>query len=285
MGGRFSKRIDDLSETDEDVPMAIDLNEINFRVAFQSLSFDTIIEFTGLELQTDDEAAKIVLECKKRTWRNNELSSTFQAYFDISSKLLKSLSPPNQLLSNTNVKEQEEGGQQLKGPLNVFIKEYQSLEKRLLTRNTKINPNRKFYLFLKLVAMIFSMVPYLGPITLTSINGGKPHPAVAAAIVSSAFVACGGIGKWGLSVCNREMKALKVQKEVIGLMLMSIAFQKKDLKSIRGHLKNGLSMQDDVVINTICMLEERLKNERKIILQKLSEYESSAEDNTSEERV
>lgn len=259
-----------------EINFEVDLNEINFRVAFESLTFDDLTEFTGLPLETDDEAAKIVIECKKRTWRNRKLSRTFQAYFDITSELLKSLSPPsNQLLLSTT--HESEGEEEESKQLKDFIDDYRSLEQRLLTQNTRIRPMKRIYEVLQFVAVFFRRAPYIGPVTLASIIGGKPHPAAAAVLTSVAFVACGGIGKWGLTFCKSQMKALRVQKEVIGLMLMSIAFHTKDLGSVSHQLLNkGMSMHDDNVNKTVCHLEKRLRNDRKIILQKITEYENSA---------
>lgn len=141
-----------------EINFEVDLNEINFRVAFESLTLDDLTEFTGLPLETDDEAAKIVIECKKRTWRNRKLSRTFQAYFDITSELLKSLSPPsNQLLLSTT--HESEGEEEESKQLKDFIDDYRSLEQRLLTQNTRIRPMMRMYEVLQVVAIFFVGAP------------------------------------------------------------------------------------------------------------------------------
>ena len=85
---------------------------------------------------------------------------------------------------------------------------------------------------------------------------------------------------------GEKKEALKAQEALIGLMLMSIAFQKKYLNLTLDHINRvKMSMQDDIGRRSIHDFDKRLRNERKIILQKLSEYVCYAEDNTLEELV
>lgn len=50
-----------------------------------------------------------------------------------------------------------------------------------------------------------------------------------------------------LALREREKAGLRVQKEIIGLMLPSIAILKWELKSICSHVISGMSTQNDVV--------------------------------------
>ncbi|XXG47740.1 hypothetical protein AAC387_Pa02g2333 [Persea americana] len=168
----------------EDVSIHVDLNNINFRVALQSLLFNNVIEFTCLPLETNDEAAKIVIESKKHTWRDKNLSHAFQVYFNITSEMLDSLSADTRLV--------HEGDYILMNILNDFI----SLEHKLLTHSAKIEPRMRIYEKLQVAAKTLVMVPLIGPIALTLIVGESVHPAVAAALVSLAFVTCGASGRW-----------------------------------------------------------------------------------------
>lgn len=51
-----------------------------------------------------------------------------------------------------------------------------------------------------------------------------------------------------LALREREKAGLRVQKEIIGLMLPSIAILKWELKSICSHVNSGMSTQNDVLL-------------------------------------
>lgn len=143
----------------------------------------------------------------------------------------------------------------------------------------------RFYENLQLAAKILVMLPFIGPLVLTLIMKENLHSEVAAALVMLVFVTFGVSGRWCFWFCKRREEALQVKEKVISVMLPSIVAQKAALYRITSLLDEGLSTQDDAFSIAIRDLEERLRTERKIILQEMSKCEISARDDTQEELV
>ncbi|XXG75794.1 hypothetical protein AAC387_Pa08g0294 [Persea americana] len=263
MGGNLSKRTPNQNlahgGSGEDGTFAIDLTHPNFRLAFQSLSFNTLIEFTNSPLEMDDKAANSLIDSKSRSWRDEIFSQTLKDYVKVTSEMLKSLS------SSPTTNEAEEEDHQLENLLKYFNEKCKSLEQQLQTHKSKINPKMNTYRKLQVAAKMLVMVPFIAPITGTLLVGEKLHAAAAAAVASFAFVAFGAAGRWASFFCERRKEELKVKEEVISLMLMSIAFQKNSLNGI----SDGRLVQD-----AVDEYLSQVRKERKTILQKLSEYES-----------
>ncbi|XXG80628.1 hypothetical protein AAC387_Pa09g1449 [Persea americana] len=229
-----------------DLTDEIDLTDISFKAGFQSLSLDTVMEITGLPLEKNKEAMKMMVECKKHTWKDKNLSQALQDYFTITSNLL---------LRTTKKEDQNNNG-----TLERFIQESQSLEQQLRAQYTKIGPKKRKYRILQFVASILAMMPLIGPLNLT-IFVSDGMPPLISALLSFGFLAIGGIGSSGVWFCKRKERAMGVQEEVIGLVLMSMAFRNKDLSMQKPNFRK---------------FEERQRKDRKIILQKLSELQESA---------
>ncbi|XXG75790.1 hypothetical protein AAC387_Pa08g0292 [Persea americana] len=253
-----------------DGTIANNLPHANFRSAFRSLSFNTLIEFTNSPLEMDDEDASIMIECKSPLWGDKIFSRTFLDYFSLTSKMLDSLRKNN---------EAEEEDHRMMNLLKELNERYESLEQRLMTQNSKINPMMRTYGKLQFAAQTLVMIPFIGPITWALLSEEKQHAAAAAAATSFAFVAFGVAGRWASCFCERRKEELKVKEVIIGLMLASITSQKRCLNRISDLVNGG--MQDGVVSKAIENSHVRI--ERKIILQKLSEYVTSSRGYTLEE--
>ncbi|KAJ8641457.1 hypothetical protein MRB53_018151 [Persea americana] len=267
MGGMLSTKPHDLNqELPLTAAVAADLTDISFKAGFQSLSLDTVIEITGLPLETNEEAMKMMMECKKHTWKDRNLSQALQDYFTITSNLL---------LWRTKKEEQNDNGK-MKIALEGFIQKSHSLEQQLRAHYTKIGPKKRKYRILQFVASIFAIMPIIGPLNLSLIVMGRSLGPLTSGLLSLGFVVIGGIGSTAVWFCKRKENALGVQEEVIGPVLMSMTFRNKDLNRINHLLNEGLSMQNHEFYATICNFEERLRRDRNLIQQKLSEQRESA---------
>lgn len=248
----------------EGVVIDIDLNDISVKAGYQSLPLDTAIKIT--ELYTNHGATTIMIDCKKSRWRDENLSRNFQDYFDIASNLLSTASDHNYQDDLQN-----EGNEIFKAHLEDFIRKYLSLELQLRDRHARTAPKMTRYCLLQFAASIFTAAPVIVPLTSELIVGKDTGMTATLRLVGS--VVLGAIGKCGAWLCRREREALKVQKELVGIMLMSIASRKNELNRIL-HLVVG----GDASNTTIRDLEEHMRNDRNIMLQKLCEYKDSAED-------
>ncbi|KAJ0098186.1 hypothetical protein Patl1_27625 [Pistacia atlantica] len=57
-------------------------------VEVRSLSFDSLKEVIGCLLDMNQEVAKVILECKKDKWNNQELFNLVEEYFESSIQIL-----------------------------------------------------------------------------------------------------------------------------------------------------------------------------------------------------
>lgn len=64
------------------------INTIAAGVEVRALSFDSLKEVTGCLLEMNQEVVKVILECKKDIWKNQELFELVEDYFDNSLKTL-----------------------------------------------------------------------------------------------------------------------------------------------------------------------------------------------------
>lgn len=101
-------------------------NDINLKSKlFRALSFNTAAEFTGRRLEMDDEAAKIMIQCKESSWGDNSFSPTVQDYFNITSNVSQCLSSTRKGGGGL-----EEAGGNLGTRVEDFIDRYQYLEQK-----------------------------------------------------------------------------------------------------------------------------------------------------------
>ena len=149
----------------------------------------------------------------------------------------------------------------MKIALEGFIQKSHSLEQQLRAHYTKIGPKKRKYRILQFVASIFAIMPIIGPLNLSLIVMGRSLGPLTSGLLSLGFVVIGGIGSTAVWFCKRKERAMGVQEEVIGLVLMSMAFRNKDLSMQKPNFRK---------------FEERQRKDRKIILQKLSELQESA---------
>ncbi|KAJ0097430.1 hypothetical protein Patl1_28864 [Pistacia atlantica] len=64
------------------------INTLSTGVEVRSLSFDSLKEVTGSLLDMNQEVAKVILECKKDIWNNQELFDLVEEYFESSIQIL-----------------------------------------------------------------------------------------------------------------------------------------------------------------------------------------------------
>lgn len=214
----------------EGVVIDIDLNDISLKAGYQSLPLDTAIKIT--ELHTNHVATTIMIDCKKSRWRDENLSRNFQDYFDIASNLLLTASDHNYQDDLEN-----EGNEIFKAHLEDFIRKYLSLELQLRNRHPRIDPKMTRYCLLQFAASIFTAAPVIVPLNSELIVGKDTGMTATLRLVGS--VVPGAIRKCGAWLCRREREALNVQKELVGIMLMSIASRKNELNRIL-HLVVGI---------------------------------------------
>ncbi|KAL0763745.1 hypothetical protein Bca101_079896 [Brassica carinata] len=237
-------------------------------VEVRALSFDSLKEVTECLLEMNQEVVKVILDCKKDIWKNNELFELVEDYFENSLKTLdfcaaleKGLrkARDSQLLILVALQQFEdeslvEGGngyektlEELKNfkeadsPFDEdFFKMFQSVYKhqmlmleKLQHRKNKLDKKLKsIHTWRKLSSIIF-VATFATVLICSVVAAAMAAPPVAAALAAATAIPLGSMGKWVDSLWKNYENALKGQKEVISSMQAGTFVAVKDLDNIR----------------------------------------------------
>ncbi|XP_020425125.1 UPF0496 protein At4g34320 isoform X3 [Prunus persica] len=227
------------------------INTIAAGVEVRALSFDSLKEITECLLEMNQEVVKVILECKKDIWKNQELFELVEEYFenslqtlDFCTALEKCLkrARDSQLLILVALQQFEEetemGGSRYTRTLgelknfkaigdpfteeffqifqSVYRQQIQMLEKLQLRKN-KLDKKLKYIHAWRKVSSIIFVATF------------------AAVLICSAAssIPVGSMGKWIDSLWKNYENALRGQKEVISSMQVGTYVAIKDLDNIR----------------------------------------------------
>ncbi|KAK6946210.1 Protein of unknown function DUF677 [Dillenia turbinata] len=242
------------------------INTLAVGVEVRALSFTSLKEVTECLLEMNQEVVKVILECKKDIWKNQELFELVEEYFDNSLQTLDFCAAlekclkrarDTQLLILVAIQQFEEEGvdgnrylktlkelKNFKAAADPFTEEFfeifQSvyrqqvlmLEKLQLRKNKLDKKLRCIRAWRKVSSMIFATA-FAAVLICSVVAAAMAAPPVAAALSAATSIPIGSMGKWFDSLWKNYENALKGQKEIVSSMQVGTYIVIKDLENIR----------------------------------------------------
>ncbi|CAN6544135.1 unnamed protein product [Malus baccata var. baccata] len=236
-------------------------------VEVRALSLDSLKEVTGCLLEMNQEVVKVILECKKDIWKNQELFELVDEYFENSLQTLDFCTALEKCLKGARdsqllilvalqrfEEETEMGGGQYTRTLEElknfkaigdpfteeFFQIFQSIYKlqilmleKLQMRKNKLDKKLKcINAWRKVTGMIF-VATFAAVLICSVVAAAMAAPPVAAALAAASSIPVGSMGNWIDSLWKNYENALRGQKEVISSMQVGTYVAIKDLDNIR----------------------------------------------------
>ncbi|GFY95089.1 transmembrane protein, putative [Actinidia rufa] len=236
-------------------------------VEVRAVSFDSLKEVTECLLQMNQEVVKVILECKKDIWKNQELFELVEEYFDNSLQTLDFCTALEKCLKRARdsqllilvalqLFEEEhrvEGNRYdrtleelatFKAAGDPFTEEFilifQSVYRQQMVMLDKLQNRRKkldkklksIYAWRKVSSIIFAAT-FATVLICSVVAAAMAAPPVAAALAAATSIPLGSMGKWIDSLWKNYENAVKGQKEVISSMQAGTYVAIKDLDNIR----------------------------------------------------
>ncbi|XP_068316977.1 UPF0496 protein At4g34320-like [Pyrus communis] len=236
-------------------------------VEVRALSFDSLKEVTGCLLEMNQEVVKVILECKKDIWKNQELFELVEEYFENSLQTLDFCTALEKCLKRARdsqllilvalqrfEEETEMGGGQYTRTLEElknfkaigdpfteeFFQIFQSIYKqqilmleKLQMRKNKLDKKLKcINAWKKVTGMIF-VATFAAVLICSVVAAAMAAPPVAAALSAASSIPVGSMGNWIDSLWKNYENVLRGQKEVISSMQVGTYVAIKDLDNIR----------------------------------------------------
>ncbi|XP_057782971.1 UPF0496 protein At4g34320-like [Salvia miltiorrhiza] len=233
----------------------------------RAVSFDSLRQVTECLLDMNQEVVKVILECKKDIWKNQELFDLVEDYFDNSLKTLdfcaaleKCLKRARDsqlliLLALNQFEEEDQGGEirysktleELRNFKDAgdpftdeFFQMFQSVYQqqthmleKLQSKKHKLDKKLKYiHSWRKLSSIIFAAT-FAAVLICSVVAAAMAAPPVAAALAAATSIPLWSMGKWIDSVMKGYESAMKGQKEMVNCMSVGTFVTIKDLDSIR----------------------------------------------------
>lgn len=241
------------------------INSLAGGVEVRTVSFDSLKEVTECLLDMNQEVVKVILDCKKDIWKNQDLFELVEEYFENSLRTLDFCTAlekclkrarDSQLLILVALQQYEEEGEEnryartleelhnFKAAGDPFTEEFfqvfqsvytqQSLMlERLRLRKKKLDKKLRYiHAWRKVSSMIF-VATFATVLICSIVAAAMASPPVAAAVAASTAIPLGSMGKWIDSLWKNYEDALKGQKEVMSSMQAGTYVTIKDLDNIR----------------------------------------------------
>ncbi|EYU41177.1 hypothetical protein ABFS82_14G112500 [Erythranthe guttata] len=247
------------------------INSLAVGVEVKALSFDSLKEVTECLLEMNQEVVKVILDCKKDIWKNQELFDLVEDYFENSLKTLDFCTAlekclkrarDSQLLIHVALQQFEdenrvEGGssevrysktlEELRNFKDVgdpftedFFVIFRSVYKnqmlmleRLQKKKNKLDKKlRSLHAWRKVSSVIFAAT-FAAVLICSVVAAAMAAPPVAAALAAAASIPLGSMGKWIDSLLKNYENAVKGQKEMVNYMNVGTYVAIKDLDNIR----------------------------------------------------
>ncbi|KAF6149681.1 hypothetical protein GIB67_017414 [Kingdonia uniflora] len=290
------------------------INSLAVGVEVRSVSFDSLKEVTGCLLEMNQEVVKVILDCKKDIWKNQELFELVEEYFenslqtlDFCTSLEKCLKKAHdsQLIIHVALQQfEEEDGVEGKNYLrtleelkffkatgnpfteeffqtfkSVYAQQVMMLEK-LHLRKTKLDKKLKSVKIWRKVSSIIFASTFAAFLICSVVAAAVAAPPVAAAVAAATAIPLGSMGKWFDSLWKNYENALKGQKEIMNSMQAGTYVAIKDLDSIRV-LVDRLELEIESLMKTADFAlreEEAVKFGIEEVKKKLGVFMQSIED-------
>ncbi|XP_065855645.1 UPF0496 protein At4g34320-like [Euphorbia lathyris] len=243
------------------------INTLAVGVEVRALSFDSLKEVTECLLEMNQEVVKVILECKKDIWKNQELFELVEEYFENSLQTLDFCTALEKCLKRARdsqlfilvalqqfEEENEAGGngyvKTLEGLKNFksagdpfteeFFQIFQSVYKqqmlmleKLQLRKNKLDKKLKYIHAWRKVSGIIFVATFASVLICSVVAAAMAAPPVAAALAAATAIPLGSMGKWIDSLWQNYQNAMKGQKEVISTMQVGTYIAIKDMDNIR----------------------------------------------------
>ncbi|KDP46219.1 hypothetical protein JCGZ_10059 [Jatropha curcas] len=243
------------------------INTLAVGVEVRALSFDSLKEVTECLLEMNQEVVKVILECKKDIWKNQELFELVEEYFENSLQTLDFCTALEKCLKRARDSQlfilvalqqfEEESvnggnrfGKTLEGLKNFksagdpftedFFQLFQSVYRqqilmleKLQSRKNKLDKKLKYIHAWRKVSSIIFVATFAAVLICSVVAAAMAAPPVAAALAAATSIPLGSMGKWIDSLWKNYENALKGQKELTSTMQVGTYVAIKDLDNIR----------------------------------------------------
>ncbi|GLT58149.1 hypothetical protein SLA2020_310690 [Shorea laevis] len=289
------------------------INTLAVGVEVRALSFDSLKEVTGCLLEMNQEVVKVILECKKDIWKNQELFELVEEYFENSLQTLDFCTALEKCLKRARdsqllilvalqqfEEEKEIGGSRYVRTLEElknfkaagdpfteeFFQIFQSVYKqqilmleKLQFRKNKLDKKLKYIHAWRKVSNMIFVASFAALLICSVVAAAMAAPPVAAALAAATSIPVGSMGKWIDSLWKNYENALKGQKEMISSMQAGTYVAIKDLDSIRV-LIDRLEIDIEAMLQTadFAIEEEAVKVGIEEIKKKLGVFMKNVDD-------
>ncbi|CAO2828315.1 unnamed protein product [Amaranthus hypochondriacus] len=228
-----------------------------------SLSLDSLRQVAGCLIDMNQEVVRVILECKKDIWNNQDLFALVQDYFEYSVQTLDFFTALDKCLKRVrdrqiiiqvalhqfedNFGNSENFLQELrkfKEAGDPFTEEFFSIFKsvykqqvqmfeKLQLRKHKLDKKLKSLNIYRKVSNIIFAATFVAVIICSVVAAAISAPPLVTALAAAASAPMGGIGRWMNSLWKKYEKEFKIQRELINSMQVGTYIVIKDLDSIR----------------------------------------------------
>ncbi|KAB5561297.1 hypothetical protein DKX38_006254 [Salix brachista] len=289
------------------------INTLAVGVEVRALSFESLKDATECLLEMNQEVVRVILECKRDIWKNQELFELVEEYFENSLQTLDFCAALEKCLKRARDRqlmilvalqqfeeESEAGGREYVRTLeelknfkaagdpftDEFFRIFQSvygqqimmLEKLQLRKNKLDKKLRCTHAWRKVSNIIF-VATFATVLICSVVAAAMTAPPVAAALAAASTIPLGSMGRWIDSLWKNYENALKGQKQVISTMQAGTYVAIKDLDSIRV-LIDLLEIEIEALMRTtdFAIEHETVKVATEEIKKKLGVFMKNVED-------
>ncbi|XP_041011853.1 UPF0496 protein At4g34320-like [Juglans microcarpa x Juglans regia] len=245
------------------------ISSLATEVEVRSLSFGSLKEVTNSLLEMNQEVVKVILECKKDIWNNEDLFSLVEEYFENSLKTLDFCTALENCLKRTrdnqftiqvavkHFEDEVENGvdgvkyvktlqelRKFKASGDPFTEEffalfqsvYQnhiSMFQKLQRRKTKLDKKLKSMKSWRKVSNVIFVAAFVSVLIFSVVAAAIVAPPLVTALAAALAAPIGSVGKWLNSLWTRYENSVKAQRELINSMQIGTCVTMKDLDTIR----------------------------------------------------
>ncbi|KAL1557991.1 UPF0496 protein [Salvia divinorum] len=237
----------------------------------RALSFDSLQQVTECLLDMNHEVVKVILDCKKDIWRNQELFDLVEEFFDNSLRTLDFCAALEKCLKRARDSqllvllalsqfEEEDNNDDYAGSVkysktleelkNVkeagdpfsdeFHRMFESVQQqqmqmlgRLQQKKRRLDRKLRSIGSWRRVSSAIFAAAFAAVLICSVVAAAMAAPPVAAALAAATSVPLGSMGKWIDSLMEGYEKAVRGEKEMVNCMNVGTFVTIKDLESIR----------------------------------------------------
>lgn len=247
------------------------INSLVTGAEVQALSFDSLREVTECLLDMNQDIVKVILECKKDIWKNDELFSLVEDYFESSIQTLDFCTAlgnclkrarNSQVIIQLAVKQFEEEVGLQDGVLETrFTKTLEDLNKfkeagnpftdeffklfqsvyvqqvkmlgKLQAQKRKLDKKLKSLGTWRKVTNVLFVAAFVSVLIFSVVAAAVAAPPVVTALAGALTVPIGTMGKWCNYLWRRYEKEVQRQKELLNSLYLGTYITVKDMDNIR----------------------------------------------------